>query len=374
MPTYILSDFDFQLPKHLIAQQALPQRTASRLMIVESNQKEESPLQHHQPTKTSTPKKCQNNVSTKLSDKNFFDLPKYLQAGDLMVYNNTLVLKARLYGKKNSGGKAEILIEKILSQYTALAQIRTSKSKKIGTVIWISDTITVCIEEIIDQFYKIRFNYPCTYTLNQYGHVPLPPYIHHHANNNDTTRYQTIYACRPGSIAAPTAGLHFDHALLSMIQANGVQICPLTLHIGAGTFSPIRVTNLQQHKMHSESYTIPQETINAIKTAKKNGKKIIAVGTTTLRALESAAIHGHFNYNYTQTTHWHETNLFITPGFDFQIVDKLVTNFHLPKSSLLLLVSAFSGYQTIKDAYEHAIKEHYRFFSYGDAMLLSRNT
>lgn len=356
MPSYTLSDFDFNLPKNLIAQKALTKRSASRLMIVESKKENIS----------------DNIQSIELFDTTFANLANYLEPGDLLVYNNTEVIKARLYGEKISGGRVEFLIERIIGEYIAISQIRTSKKPKLGSVIYISEQVTLCIEEYLGQFYRIRFSHPCTKILEQYGQIPLPPYIRHQPEADDDKRYQTTFACVPGAIAAPTAGLHFDHTILTNIRLKGVQLYSLTLHVGAGTFSPIRCELLNEHKMHTELYLIPQKTIDAIKRTRKNGKKIIAIGTTTLRALESASLKGQFNENNHLTNpEWKETDLFITPGFKFQIVDKLVTNFHLPKSSLLILVSAFAGYQTIKETYQHAIRERYRFFSYGDAMLLS---
>lgn len=338
-----LSDFDYHLPPELIAQYPLPNRSGSRLLHVK---------QDHE-----------------LEDLQFTDLPPLLQKNDLLIFNDTKVIPARLFGKKASGGVIELLVERITGSQTALAQIRASKSPKPGSVLQIGDgvnsfQITILEKNPDNPFYSVEFNKPCTEALSTHGQLPLPPYISHQADKNDQERYQTIWAKNPGAVAAPTAGLHFDHALMQAIESRGVQTCSLTLHVGAGTFMPVRVDDINQHQMHSEWFCIPPSTLEMIHATKQTGGRIIAVGTTSLRALESWAI-----LNQTEG----ETRLFIKPGFQFKIVDALVTNFHLPCSTLLMLVSAFAGQKTIRAAYAHAITERYRFFSYGDAMLLHRS-
>ena len=336
---YVLDDFDFVLPPELIAQTPLTKRSASRLLC----------------------------VSESLSDQLFTDLPKYLQAGDLLVFNDTQVIQARLFGNKESGGRIEVLIERVLDDQLALAQIRASHAPKPNSLLILEEAIHVdVIESLGDGFFALRFPSDVFALLDQYGHLPLPPYITHDANSFDQERYQTVYAKTPGAVAAPTAGLHFDESIFAELMNQGVQCAYLTLHVGAGTFQPVRVNDLTQHKMHTEHYFISEELIEKIHVTKAAGRKVIAVGTTSLRALESAAQKGSGKI---QPGHG-QTNLFITPGYSFQVVDRLITNFHLPKSTLLMLVSAFAGYEQIRGAYQHAIKERYRFFSYGDAMLL----
>lgn len=334
---YSLSDFDFELPETLIAQYPLEKRSASRLLVVHDEQ---------------------------LTDSHFHHLIDYLDKDDLLVFNNTRVLKARFFGVKTTGGKIEILIERILDNRTALAKIRASKSPKDNSTILIDGQLDVTVQGRQGEFYILRFPSDIFAILEQYGHLPLPPYIERAADAYDETRYQTVFAREPGAVAAPTAGLHFDEELLDRLEQKGVRKAYLTLHVGAGTFQPVRSENLSEHKMHTEWYTIPQETVDAVRTAKAAGRKVVAVGTTSLRALESASRTGQL------VAGSNETDLFITPGYRFRTVDHLVTNFHLPKSTLLMLVSAFAGYERIRKAYAHAIAQHYRFFSYGDAMLL----
>lgn len=334
---YSLSDFDFELPETLIAQYPLEKRSASRLLVVHDEQ---------------------------LTDSHFHHLIDYLDKDDLLVFNNTRVLKARFFGVKTTGGKIEILIERILDNRTALAKIRASKSPKDNSTILIDGQLDVTVQGRQGEFYILRFPSDIFAILEQYGHLPLPPYIERAADAYDETRYQTVFAREPGAVAAPTAGLHFDEELLDRLEQKGVRKAYLTLHVGAGTFQPVRSENLSEHKMHTEWYTIPQETVDAVKTAKAAGRKVVAVGTTSLRALESASRAGQL------VAGSNETDLFITPGYRFRTVDHLVTNFHLPKSTLLMLVSAFAGYERIRKAYAHAIAQRYRFFSYGDAMLL----
>lgn len=340
-----LDDFDFNLPSELIAQHPTSQRTNSRLLHVETG---------------------------RLHDLRFGDLPQLISSGDLLVFNDTRVIKARLYGRKTSGGHIEVMIERIIDARHAIAQIRASKSPKPGSVIELENAFAVTVLGRTGQhgeFFELHlFDDGDLYALiERHGHLPLPPYITHAAACEDETRYQTVYARHAGAVAAPTAGLHFDDALLAELKWQGAKLAWLTLHVGAGTFQPVRVQNISEHRMHSERFELPQATIDAIARAKADGKRIIAVGTTSLRALEAAAQGGALRSGAA------ETDIFITPGYRFRIVDRLITNFHLPKSTLLMLVSAFAGPETIRTAYAHAIAEHYRFFSYGDAMLLERH-
>ncbi|OWY32156.1 tRNA preQ1(34) S-adenosylmethionine ribosyltransferase-isomerase QueA [Herbaspirillum aquaticum] len=336
---YSLSDFDFELPPELIAQTPLAERSASRLLQVQGAQ---------------------------LTDRRFSDIVDLLQPGDLLVFNDTRVIKARLFGVKETGGKIEALVERILDARTVHAQVRASKSPPPGTRIRLADAFDVTVGERFGEFFTLHFPADAFELLEQYGSLPLPPYIDHEADAYDETRYQTVYAKEPGAVAAPTAGLHFDEALLQQLTARGVKQAFVTLHVGAGTFQPVRVEDLSQHKMHSEWYTISPETVEAVRATKAAGRRVIAVGTTSMRALESGSQSGELKAGSD------DTQLFITPGYTFKTVDQLVTNFHLPKSTLLMLVSAFAGYEHIRAAYAHAIAHKYRFFSYGDAMLLTR--
>ncbi|KKL37837.1 S-adenosylmethionine tRNA ribosyltransferase [Burkholderia contaminans FFH2055] len=345
---FTLSDFDFNLPPELIAQTALPDRTASRLLEVDG---------------TVAP--------ARLVDRHFTELPSCIAAGDLLVFNDTKVLKARFFGQKASGGKIEVLIERVTGMHTALAQIRASKSPGAGTTLRLADAFDVTVGERVDPFFTLNFPAPCLDLIEQYGRLPLPPYIEHDPDATDETRYQTVYASNPGAVAAPTAGLHFDQPMLDRLDAMGVERATLTLHVGAGTFQPVRVDNIAEHKMHSEWYDLPQSLVDKIAATRARGGNVIAVGTTSMRALEAAARSADEAGRPLAATQA-ETDIFITPGYRFRVVDRLVTNFHLPKSTLLMLVSAFAGVQTIRAAYRHAIDERYRFFSYGDAMLLTR--
>lgn len=346
MTTYTLSDFDFELPDDLIAQTALPDRTASRLLHVEPE--------------------------GQLHDRVFADVTGLLQPGDLLVFNNTRVLKARFFGQKESGGKVQLLVERVLSNTEddrrVLVQMRASKSPLPGSRIRLADAFDVVVGERAGEFFTLHFPADVFELLEQYGRLPLPPYIAHEADDYDEERYQTVYSKVPGAVAAPTAGLHFDQALLDRCVANGVQLAYVTLHVGAGTFQPVRTENLQEHQMHSEWYTVPAETAELIAKTKATGRSVIAVGTTSMRALESASQSGQL------VAGSGDTRLFITPGYRFKTVDRLITNFHLPKSTLMMLVSAFAGYQQIRDAYAHAIQQRYRFFSYGDAMMLTNTS
>ncbi|MBR0566646.1 tRNA preQ1(34) S-adenosylmethionine ribosyltransferase-isomerase QueA [Azoarcus sp. L1K30] len=336
-----LNDFDYDLPPELIAQAPLAERSASRLLI----------------------------VGDTLDDRQFADLPEYLRAGDLLVFNDTRVLHARLYGTKASGGHIEVLIERPIGPHEALAQIRASKSPKPGSTLRLADAFDVTVLGRAGEFFHLRFpdTEDLVVLLERHGKLPLPPYIQRAAGDTDESRYQTVYARSPGSVAAPTAGLHFDQALLERLAQCGVKCAWLTLHVGAGTFQPVRVDDLGEHRMHRERYVIPQETVDAIDATRAAGGRVIAVGTTSMRALEAAAQDGPL------LAGTGETEIFILPGFRFRVVDALITNFHLPKSTLLMLVSAFAGMETMRQAYRHAIAQRYRFFSYGDAMLLTRN-
>ncbi|WP_175674852.1 tRNA preQ1(34) S-adenosylmethionine ribosyltransferase-isomerase QueA [Burkholderia ambifaria] len=345
---FTLSDFDFNLPPELIAQTALPERTASRLLEVDH---------------TVEP--------ARLVDRNFTELPSCIAPGDLLVFNDTRVLKARFFGQKASGGKIEVLIERVTGTHTALAQIRASKSPGAGTTLRLADAFDVTVGERVEPFFTLHFPQPCLTLIEQHGRLPLPPYIEHDADANDETRYQTVYASNPGAVAAPTAGLHFDLPLLEKLDAMGIERATLTLHVGAGTFQPVRVENIAEHRMHSEWYDLPQSLVDKIAATRARGGNVIAVGTTSMRALEAAARSADEAGRPLAATQA-ETDIFITPGYRFRVVDRLVTNFHLPKSTLLMLVSAFAGVETIRAAYRHAIDERYRFFSYGDAMLLTR--
>lgn len=335
------TDFDFYLPEKLIAQFPNPDRSASRLLYVDGKREI-------------------------LKDDMFKNLCQYFKPNDVLVFNDTRVIKARLFGNKISGGKIELMVERVLSNHRFLALIKSSKSPKPDTDILIANSISAKVIGREQDLFLVEVNHDMSILelLEQYGQLPLPPYIAHDADETDETRYQTVYAKVPGAVAAPTAGLHFDEAMLSALKAHGVTIAHITLHVGAGTFQPVRVDNIAEHKMHSELYEIPQSTVDAIKHCQAQGGKVTAVGTTSLRALESAA------RGDCLMAGQGETDIFITPGYAFKVVERLITNFHLPKSTLLMLVSAFAGYDTIKQAYAHAINEEYRFFSYGDAMLL----
>jgi S-adenosylmethionine:tRNA ribosyltransferase-isomerase len=339
---YSLSDFDFDLPEARIAQVPLPDRSASRLLQLDGD---------------------------RITDRHFADILDQLQAGDVLVMNNTRVLKARFFGQKESGGQVEVLVERVLDNRTVLAQVRASKSPKPGNRIRLADAFDVTTGERAGEFFTLHFpeeGGDVFELIEAHGRLPLPPYIAHDADEFDEQRYQTVYSKEPGAVAAPTAGLHFDQPLLDKLAAKGVHIAYVTLHVGAGTFQPVRVENLAEHNMHSEWYTIAQDTVDAVRAAQAAGRDVVAVGTTSLRALESASQSGKLEAGSG------DTRLFITPGYQFKTVTRLITNFHLPKSTLMMLVSAFAGYDEIRKAYAHAIASEYRFFSYGDAMLLTR--
>ncbi|AGF48146.1 S-adenosylmethionine:tRNA ribosyltransferase-isomerase [Candidatus Kinetoplastibacterium oncopeltii TCC290E] len=344
-----ISNFDYFLPKNLIAQNPEVERSNSRLLHIDSRKN--------------------------THDLHFYDLTKTLEPGDLLVFNDTKVIKARLKAQKNSGGKVEILIERILDPNTAIAQIKSNSTIKIGTKIIISNIVEVYISSRNSDFFILKFSENIDNVLEKYGNIPLPPYINKHNDAFDELRYQTIFAKNPGAIAAPTAGLHFDQRILKELKSRGINMAFLTLHVGAGTFKPIRTQDINEHIMHTEKYEIPLSTIKSIQDARTNGKRVIAVGTTSARALESAALDQN-NYSLLNRCIINpvcsDTNLFIKPGYEFKIIDALVTNFHLPKSTLLILVSALASKDIILKAYDHAVKCNYRFFSYGDAMLIER--
>ena len=335
-----VADFDFDLPADLIAQFPPAVRGGSRLLHVEA---------------TGT-----------LRDRWFSELPTLLRPDDLLVMNDTRVIKARLFGQKDSGGKVELLVERVTGGFEALAFIRASHAPKPGSHIHLSEDTTLDVLAREGDLTQLRFPRPVLDVLEQFGRLPLPPYIEHAPTADDEARYQTVYADEPGAVAAPTAGLHFDDAMLDALKEKGIRTARVTLHVGAGTFQPVRVDDVADHKMHSERYTIPQATVDAIRETRARGGRVVAVGTTSLRALEAAAQAGQLHAGSS------ETDIFITPGYRFKVVDALITNFHLPKSTLLMLVSAFAGLDTIRATYAHAIKERYRFFSYGDAMFLEK--
>ncbi|MEQ6291409.1 tRNA preQ1(34) S-adenosylmethionine ribosyltransferase-isomerase QueA [Vogesella sp. GCM10023246] len=336
-----VSDFDYHLPDHLIAQHPPAERGSSRLLLVNGDT---------------------------LQDSRFTEFASHLQAGDVMVFNDTRVIKARLFGEKDSGGKIEALVERVLNEHEVLAHVRASKSPKPGTRLIFAGRWQAEMVERAGELFKLRFLDAANVfdILDQSGKLPLPPYIERDTDADDDERYQTVYAREKGAVAAPTAGLHFTDAMLQQLRDKGVQLCNVTLHVGAGTFQPVRVDNIAEHKMHSEIYDVPPATVAAINAAHKVGRKVLAVGTTSMRALESAARGGELRAGRG------ETDIFITPGYRFQVVDMLLTNFHLPKSTLLMLVSAFAGYLEMRAAYAHAVTQQYKFFSYGDAMLLTR--
>lgn len=342
------ADFNYHLPPELIAQQPAAQRTASRLLHLDG--------------------------AGNLHDRQFAQLPQLLRPDDLLVFNDTRVIKARLQGRKHSGGKVEVLIERVLDEHRALAHVRASKSPKPGTQLHLADAFDADVVRRDDDLFELVFPAAVLELLETHGSTPLPPYIEHTADEADDQRYQTVYAREPGAVAAPTAGLHFDESLMAELATRGVHHAFVTLHVGAGTFMPVRVDDLSKHVMHSERYTVPQATVDAIAAARSRGGKVVAVGTTSVRALEAAfASCGTAQRTLASVAHG-DTRLFITPGYTFGIVDTLITNFHLPQSTLLMLISAFAGMERIRNAYTHAIAQRYRFFSYGDAMLIESPT
>lgn len=338
------TEFDFYLPSELIAQFPTKERSASRLLRLNGN-------------------------NGLISNEQFIDICQFIDAGDLIIFNNTKVIKARLTGQKQSGGAIEALIERIIDEHHVLAHVRASRSPKPGSRLIFANAFEAEVEAREDDLFLLRIDStkPILELLDECGTLPLPPYITHAADEFDDERYQTVFAKDPGAVAAPTAGLHFDDSVINKLKAKGVKIAYVTLHVGAGTFQPVRVDNINEHKMHSEIYSVPTETLALIEATQCSGKKVTAIGTTALRALESAARSGKVLAGNG------ETDIFITPGYKFKVVDRLLTNFHLPKSTLLMLVSAFAGLENIKKAYQHAIDQKYRFFSYGDAMLIERS-
>ena len=347
MPTHTLSDFDFELPPELIAQHPAAERSAARLL----DGRGPDPV-----------------------DRVFRELPELLLTGDLLVVNDTRVIRARLLGRKASGGTVEALVERVLPDHEVLAHLRASKSPRTGSVVRFAAAFDA---EVLGRggaagtpegaLYRLRFPDEPHALLERHGKVPLPPYIAHDDSAEDAERYQTVFAARPGAVAAPTAALHVDAELLDRLRQRGIGLATLTLHVGAGTFQPVRTENIAEHRMHREWFEVPPPTVDAIARARATGGRVVALGTTTLRALESA-VDGAGRLQAGSR----ETAIFITPGFRFQVVDLLVTNFHLPKSTLMMLVSAFAGHARVMALYRHAIAARYRFFSYGDAMLLQR--
>jgi len=336
-----LADFDYKLPDALIAQHPPRARTDARLLRLAGDE---------------------------LSDHRFAELPQFVAPGDTLVLNDTRVIKARLTGVRATGGRVEVLIERVLGAREALAQIRASNAPSAGTRLRLADAFDVEVTGREDDLFRLRFlgDTDVLTLLARFGTLPLPPYIHHAPDADDERRYQTVFARTPGAVAAPTAGLHFDAAMLDALRARGARIAFLTLHVGAGTFQPVREQRIADHRMHSEWYEIPPGTVEAVAAARAAGRRVVAIGTTSLRALEASAQRGAL------TAGAAETDLFITPGFRFRVVDRLLTNFHLPRSTLLMLVAAFAGLEPIRRAYAHAVAERYRFFSYGDAMLIDR--
>lgn len=335
-----ISQFDYELPPELIAQHPAGRRDASRLLHLDG--------------------------AGELHDRHFTDLPDLLRAGDLLVFNDTRVIKARLRGRKDSGGQVEVLVERITDPHRALAHVRASKSPRAGTRLVLADgALTIEVLGRQDELFELAFPEPVLTLLERHGSVPLPPYITHGADSDDESRYQTVYADKPGAVAAPTAGLHFDQAMFERLDALGVQRAFVTLHVGAGTFQPVRVAHIADHVMHAERYQVPAETLHRIRETRARGGRVIAVGTTSVRSLEAAAREGDGEHDCEG-----DTRLFITPGYRFTHVDALITNFHLPQSTLLMLVSALAGMDPIRRAYAHAVQSRYRFFSYGDAMFI----
>jgi S-adenosylmethionine:tRNA ribosyltransferase-isomerase len=335
------SDFSYDLPEAQIAMHPCAERSASRLLRI-------------------------NPDTDQLADGRFTDFPGLLNAGDLLVFNNTRVIPARLRGQKTSGGRVEVLVERITGPQQVLAHVRASKSPHPGSWLRLQPDISAQVIERVDDLFRLDF--PGTGSvldiLEAHGHMPLPPYIRRDDGPLDRSRYQTVYAQNPGAVAAPTAGLHFDAGIMEQLQARGVDMAFVTLHVGAGTFQPVRVDNLDEHVMHYEYLEVDADTCNSIVATRRRGGRVVAVGTTVVRSLETAAREG------VPQPYKGETNLFITPGYRFQCVDALLTNFHLPESTLLMLVCAFAGYARMMHAYRHAIDRGYRFYSYGDAMFI----
>lgn len=347
-----VSDFHFDLPDELIARYPQPERTASRLLQLDGN-------------------------SGELTDGTFTDVLHQVQPGDLVVFNNTRVIPARMFGRKESGGKLEVLVERMLDDKRILAHVRCSKSPKPGTTIFVGEQDEHRAQMVArhDALFELEFNSEKTVLeiLEQIGHMPLPPYIDRPDEEADKERYQTVYNQKPGAVAAPTAGLHFDEVLLEKMKAKGVEFAYVTLHVGAGTFQPVKVDNVHEHHMHAEYVEVPQDVVDAIQATKARGGRIIAVGTTSVRSLESAAQDA-LKKGTPLVPFFGDTEIFIFPGYEYQLVDCLITNFHLPESTLIMLVSAFAGYENTMKAYQHAVANQYRFFSYGDSMFIKKKT
>ena len=331
------SAFRYDLPAELIAQAPLPQRPASRLLVLDAG---------------------------RLSDRRFLELPGLLRRGDLLVMNDTRVIPARLRGRKRTGGRVEVLLERVIGRRRATAQLRASKSPRPGAQLELPGGVTAQVEGRTDALFELSFDTDVQPFLEVHGEVPLPPYIDRPPTPPDVHRYQTVYAREAGAVAAPTAGLHFDRSLLETLRHEGIESAFLTLHVGVGTFAPVRAQRVEDHQLHGEWIRVPSEVCRAVARTRRRGGRVVAVGTTTVRALESAALGGALRPFEGETT------LFIYPGFGFRVVDVLITNFHLPESSLLMLVAAFAGRERVLDAYRHAVAHRYRFFSYGDAMLV----
>lgn len=335
------SDFHYRLPDELIAQRPAAERRGSRLL-------------------------CLDGQDGTLADRQFADLPGLLRPGDLLVFNDTRVIPARLFGKKESGGAVEVLVERITGEQEVLAHVRASKSPKAGSWLTLEENVEVEVTGRDGALFALRFPGPVLELLKRYGRMPLPPYIEREAGEADAERYQTVYASKEGAVAAPTAGLHFDEAMLAHLNEMGVESAYVTLHVGAGTFQPVRVDDIREHHMHAEYIEVPESVVEAVERTRARDGRVIAVGTTVVRSLESAAqAHGG-----TLAAYSGETDIFIYPGYEFLVIDALLTNFHLPESTLLMLVSAFAGYDHVMAAYRHAVEQRYRFFSYGDAMFL----
>ena len=340
-----VADFSFDLPDELIARFPKADRTSSRLLSL-------------------------NGPTGEIEHKIFSDILELVNENDLLVFNNTKVIPARMFGQKESGGKVEVLVERVLDEHRVLAHIRASKSPKPGNVLILEGKAKAIMVARHDTLFELEFDRSENVLdiLNDVGHMPLPPYIDHPDNEADRERYQTVYGEKPGAVAAPTAGLHFDDKLMAALKNKGVQMAFVTLHVGAGTFQPVRVESVDEHIMHSEYIEVPQDVVDAVASTKAKGGRVIAIGTTSVRSLESAAkIHGG-----KLDTYFGDTDIFIFPGYQFNVVDAMVTNFHLPESTLIMLVSAFAGQDNIMGAYNTAIEQQYRFFSYGDAMFLTR--
>lgn len=344
----LVSDFQFDLPDELIARYPMPERSASRLLMLDGN-------------------------TGDTRHGHFRDVLDLVNPGDLLVFNNTRVIPARMFGQKASGGKLEILVERILDDHSVLAHVRASKAPKPGTQILLDNGFSAEMVARHDALFELHFagDLPVLDILNQIGHMPLPPYIDRPDENSDKERYQTVYNQRPGAVAAPTAGLHFDEPLLAALREKGVDFAYVTLHVGAGTFQPVRVERLEDHQMHSEYAEVSADVVEKINAARARGSRVIAVGTTSVRSLETAA-QASLKAGKPLSPFFGDTSIFIYPGYQYQVVDALITNFHLPGSTLIMLVSAFAGYDHVMSAYQEAVTSGYRFFSYGDAMFITR--